>query len=51
MKNILIFGDSYSTFKEYIPNGYAVYYPNLDIQKVEQTWWNQVKPLNYHLLD
>ena len=25
-KNVLIFGDSYSTFEDYIPNGFAVYY-------------------------
>ena len=39
MKNFIIFGDSYSTFKEHIPNGYATYYPNLDVESVEQTWW------------
>lgn len=42
MRNILIFGDSYSTFKGHIPNGYATYYPSLDVQNVEQTWWNRV---------
>ncbi len=46
-KNAIIFGDSYSTFKGYVPEGYAVYYPeNLkfetDVKKVEQTWWHQV---------
>ena len=39
MKNILIFGDSYSTFEEYIPNSFATYYPKLDVDNVEQTWW------------
>jgi len=26
MKNILIFGDSYSTYEGYIPEGYPTYY-------------------------
>lgn len=26
MRNLLIFGDSYSTFAGYIPEGYAAYY-------------------------
>lgn len=39
MKNILIFGDSYSTYEAYIPRGYDTFYPCLDVQKVEQTWW------------
>ena len=42
MKNILIFGDSYSTFDGYIPNGYATYYPKLDVNNVEETWWKKV---------
>ena len=45
--NTLIFGDSYSTFKGYIPEGYAAYYsenerPETDVTKVTQTWWHQV---------
>ena len=43
-KNILIIGDSYSTFSGCIPKGYAVYYtgertvgPNLT--SPSQTWW------------
>ena len=45
--NTLIFGDSYSTFKGYVPEGYAIYYsenerPETDVTKVEQTWWHQV---------
>ena len=28
--NTLIFGDSYSTFKGYIPEGYATWYPDND---------------------
>ncbi len=47
MKNVLIFGDSYSTFKGYVPEGYAVYYSEegreeTDVNKVGQTWWHQV---------
>ena len=41
MKNLLIFGDSYSTFQGYIPNGYATYYPKLDVHNVEETWWTR----------
>lgn len=45
--NVILFGDSYSTFKNYVPDGYAVYYsenerPETDVIKVEQTWWHQV---------
>lgn len=43
MKNIMIFGDSYSTFKGYIPDGYAIYYDGVngtDLKDVSQTWWN-----------
>ena len=46
--NAFIFGDSYSTFRGYIPEGYAVYYheaegqDNTDVRKVSETWWHQV---------
>lgn len=45
--NVLIFGDSYSTFEKHIPNGYHCYYiprdnDNTDVRKVEETWWHQV---------
>ncbi len=44
-KNVLIFGDSYSTFKGYVPDGYAIYYsenerPETDVRHVEETWWH-----------
>ncbi len=47
MKNekILIFGDSYSTFKGYIPEGYAFYYPregHETVNDVSKTWWNML---------
>ena len=45
--NVLIFGDSYSTFENFIPDGYAAYYtkaghPGTDVRRVEETWWHQV---------
>ena len=47
LKNVLIIGDSYSTFKGYIPDGYAKYYSDAedaptDVRDVRQTWWHQV---------
>ena len=39
MKNILIIGDSYSTFEGYIPNGFEAYYPKLDVDEAGKTWW------------
>ena len=46
-KNLLIFGDSYSTFKGFIPEGYLAYYSEngrheTDVTAVNQTWWYQV---------
>jgi hypothetical protein len=47
--NVLILGDSYSTFKEYIPEGYSYWYPqggsggsNTDVTQVSETWWYQL---------
>ena len=45
--NTIIFGDSYSTFKGYVPEGYAIYYSDnkesqTDVRDVTQTWWYQV---------
>jgi hypothetical protein len=54
--NSIIFGDSYSTFKGFVPDGYAVYYteeerPETDVTKVSQTWWYQViEQLNLNLV-
>ncbi len=42
MEKILIFGDSYSTYEGYIPEGYAVYYPNNDVNDVSKTWWTML---------
>ena len=54
--NVLIFGDSYSTFSGWIPEGHAAYYPpTLDtrpmIDKVEDTWWHAlIRETDSHLL-
>lgn len=45
--NVMILGDSYSTFEGCIPDGYTAYYTtapgdNTDVCKAEQTWWHQV---------
>ena len=42
MKTISILGDSYSTFKGYIPKDYSTWYPNDEqgIDSVKQTWWH-----------
>ena len=45
--NIMIFGDSYSTYEGYIPAGYAVYYSGHrdaepDIFDVKDTWWGSL---------
>lgn len=47
INNFMIFGDSYSTFEGYIPNGYACYYYNepqrqTDVTKAQQTWWHKL---------
>ena len=50
MKNVLIFGDSYSTYEGYIPEGYTVYYcpqgreqgPSVTKMDVAETWWKRV---------
>ncbi len=47
----LILGDSYSTFKGHIPEGYISYYAPVyseadkgctDVTRVEETWWHQL---------
>lgn len=41
-KKVSILGDSYSTYKGYIPEKYAPFYPdaNNDVKDVEQMWWS-----------
>lgn len=54
--NAIIFGDSYSTFAGFVPEGYAIFYFGNDdcqsgVTKVEQTWWHQVmKEANLNLV-
>ncbi len=49
-------GDSYSTFRGYVPHGYEVYYAEeiireTDLTRVEDTWWYQVmKDANLNLI-
>lgn len=44
--NVLILGDSYSTFGGRIPEGFATFYykgrPNFDVETVEDTWWGML---------
>ena len=45
--NVLIFGDSYSTYEGYIPEGYDIYYykdcrENGEVKSVNETWWHRV---------
>ncbi len=47
IQNVMIIGDSYSTFEGYVPEGHAVYYsnagtPETDVRHVEETWWHQL---------
>ena len=47
MKNVMIFGDSYSTFAGCIPQGYAVYYSGKrengpDIFSANESWWGML---------
>ncbi len=46
-KNVIIFGDSYSTFSGCIPEGYATYYSGVretppDIGSWDESWWAMV---------
>ena len=47
MKNVVIFGDSYSTFEGHIPKEYWPYYtptrPDIpEVRRVEDTWWHML---------
>lgn len=41
-KKISFLGDSITTFRGYIPSGYAAWYPGGDIDTVEKTWWHRL---------
>lgn len=42
-KTISILGDSISTFREYNPEGYAVFYPDYgEVSGLEDTWWQRI---------
>ena len=46
-KNVIIFGDSYSTFVGCIPEGYATYYSGAresgpDINSKDESWWGML---------
>ena len=42
-KKFAVIGDSISTYQDYIPEGYACFYPypTADVNDVNQTWWMQ----------
>lgn len=45
--NVVIFGDSYSTFSGVVPDGFHVYYTGKrssgpDLQSAEQLWWHRL---------
>lgn len=54
--NIFILGDSYSTFKGHIPEGYETWYAekknsSTDVFRVEDTWWHKlIKEKGGHLV-
>lgn len=39
---ISFYGDSITTYSGMIPEGYASYYPLLDVRSVADTWWHQM---------
>ena len=47
IKNVLIFGDSYSTFRGFVPEGFGYSYSEdrtdgNEVVRVEDTWWHRV---------
>ncbi len=41
-KIVSIMGDSISSFKGGIPEGYSYYYPKFDVKTQEDTWWSML---------
>ena len=41
---VSILGDSYSSFRGLIPEGYDIFYPHdqVDVKEADQTWWGQL---------
>ena len=57
LKNVVILGDSYSTYEGYIPEGYAPYYTpkaeerSLDVTSVDKTWWHMLSAqMNFNIV-
>ncbi len=51
IKNVVVLGDSYSTFLGYIPKSYAYYYPRHDVLSVDDTWWKLLQnELNFNIV-
>ena len=51
-KKVSVMGDSYSTFRGIIPDGYAIFYPTqaTDVSTVDQMWWDlYIKANGYEL--
>lgn len=41
-RRIVIFGDSYSAYKGYVPSGYEHGYPSTDVDSVWEMWWSRL---------
>lgn len=41
-KRLAIIGDSISTYSGTMPSGYAIYYPQGDVNSVDKMWWYKV---------
>ena len=48
MKNVFIFGDSYSAFEGWVPEGHELHYyigrEECDVKTVEDMWWYPLLP-------
>ena len=48
---VSIVGDSISTFKGIMPDGYVTYYPARGVTSVEDTWWHKILALSDSVLE